>query len=272
MIARTLAALTLAALGLVRAEAGETLDRVKTSGVLNDLALSDYPPFGFINAENQLDGFDADVAKAVADRLGVALKLSAPGWETIVSGRWRGRWDVCICSMSPTVERAKVLNFPVRYYSSPAFLIVHKDEAAIRSAADLSGKRVGVGQGSTYETYLAKTLVLEGGKPIDFPFHDVIAVPGDETVHFRNLALGPGVRLDAVIADLATAKGNIAANGKLKIVGGPLYAEPDDIATDPGDPEWDRELARVIGELKADGTLARISRKWFDTDITADDS
>jgi polar amino acid transport system substrate-binding protein len=270
MIARALAALLLVLAGT--AEAGETLDRVRKTGVLNNLAISDYPPFGFINAENQLDGFDIDVAKAVAERLGVTLKLATPGWETIVSGRWHERWDVCICSMSPTPERAKVLDFPARYYSSPAFLIVHKDETAIRSAADLSGKRIGVGQGSTYERYLAKTLTIEGGKPIDFPFRDVIAVPGDETVNFRNLALGPGVRLDAIIADLATAKGNIAATGKLKITGDALYAEPNAIATDPGDPDWDAELAKTIAALKQDGTLGRISRKWFDTDLTADES
>jgi hypothetical protein len=107
MIARVLTALLLVVAGA--AEAGETLDRVRKTGVLNDLTISEYPPFGFINAENRLDGFDVDVAKAVADRLGVTLKLATPGWETIVSGRWHGRWDVCICSMSPTPERAKVL-------------------------------------------------------------------------------------------------------------------------------------------------------------------
>jgi polar amino acid transport system substrate-binding protein len=240
--------------------------------VLNDLVISDYPPFGFINDRNELDGFDVDVAKAVADRLGAALKLAVPGWETIVSGRWHGRWDVCICSMSPTAERAKVLGFPAQYYSSPAYLVVHKDERAIKSIADISGKRVGVGTGSTYETYLAKTLVIPGGKPVAFPFRDVVIVPGDETVNFRNLALGPGLRLDAIVSDLATAKGNIAATGTLKILGDALYAEPNAVATDKGDPEWDAEIARVIAGLKADGTLGRISRKWFDTDITDDAS
>ncbi len=149
---------------------------------------------------------------------------------------------------------------------------MHKDETAIKSVADISGKRIGVGQGSTYETYLAKTLILPGGKPVAFPFHDVVAVPGDETVNFRNLALGPGLRLDAIIADLATAKSNIATTHAVKIVGDALYAEPNDIVTDKGDPEWDAELVRVVKELRADGTLGRISRKWFDTDITQDDS
>jgi polar amino acid transport system substrate-binding protein len=253
------------------AQAGATLDRVRHSGVLTTLVITDYPPFGFINARNELDGFDIDTAEAVASRLGVGLKLANPGWETIVSGRWQGRWDLCVCSMSPTDERAKVLNFPATYYSSPAWLVVNKDEQAIKSIADISGKRVGVGTGSTYEAYVNKTLVIAGGKPLEFPFHDVIVVPGDETVNFRNLALGPGLRLDAIVSDLATAKGNIEATHALKLVGTALYGEPNAVATDKGDPDWDAEVARVIAELEADGTLGRISQKWFGADITRQD-
>lgn len=269
---RVLLALALVFCLSAQAWAGETLDRVRKTGVFTNLVVSDYPPFGFINDQNELDGFDVDVARAVADRLGVTLKLAAPGWEAFVAGHWQARWDACICSMSPTEARAKVLDFPVRYYSSPVYLIVHKDETAIRSIADISHKRVGVGMGSTYESYLNKTLVIPGGKPVAFPFEDVQAVPGDETVNFRNLSLGPGIRLDAIVADLATAKAKIGETHKLKIVGDALYAEPNAIATDKGDPDWNAELARVIGALKADGTLGRISRKWFDADITGDDA
>ena len=250
--------------------AGATLDRVKRSGVLNDLMVNDYPPFGFINANNELAGFDVDVARAVATRLGVKLKLFTPGWETIVSGRWQGRWDVCICSMSPTEARARVLNFPTLYYHSPAVLVVHKDERRIRSIADVSGKRVGVGMGSSYENYMNKALAIPGAPAPSYPFQNVSVVPGDETVNFRNLALGPGVRLDAIVANFATAQANVAATGKLQIIGKPLYAEPNVIATEKGDPDWDRTIARAIAELKADGTLSRISRQWFHTDITLD--
>ena len=250
---------------------GTTLDRVQKSGVLNDALLTTYPPFGFINSSNTLDGFDVDVARAFAAKLRVKLHLVTPAWETVVAGQWRGRWDICICSMTPTGDRGRVLSFPAKYYSSPAVLVVHKDEQRIRSAADLSGKRVGVGMGSTYESYLNKSLVVPGESGIVFPFHDVISIPGDETVNFQNLALGPGVRLDAAIADLATARASIESTRVLKIVGPPLFAEPNVVATEPGDPEWDRTVARTVAELRAEGTLARISRKWLGEDVTADD-
>ncbi|PBB24364.1 MULTISPECIES: transporter substrate-binding domain-containing protein [unclassified Mesorhizobium] len=250
------------------AQAGETLDRVHKTGVVVDALVNDYPPFAFINDKNELDGFDVDVAKAFAEKLGAKLKLESPGWETIVGGKWAGRWDVGITSTTPTEDRAKVLNFPVIYYSVPAVLVVNSQEQTIKSVADISGKRVGVGSGSSYEAYVNRNFTIPGQPAIEFPFHDVQVVPGDETVNFQNLALGPGVRLDAIVASAGTAKGQIDATGKLKVLGDPLFAEPNAIVTDKGDPEWDAEVKRVIVELKTGGKLAAISNKWFGVDIT----
>jgi len=247
--------------------AGATLDRVNQTKVLHDVLVNDYPPFGFIDDNNQLAGFDVDVAKAVAQRLGVKLELVTPGWEAIVGGKWQGRWDLCICSMTPNTERAKVLNFPVPYYSSPAVLVVNKDEKQIHGAADLNNKKVGVGIGSSYENYLNKTLVIPGAKPISFPFDHVQIVPTDETVAFQNLALGAGTRLDAVVSDLATANARIAKSDRFRIAG-ELYAEPNWVATDKGDAQWDQTVADTVNALRADGTLAAISRHWLGEDIT----
>ena len=251
-----------------QAWAGATLDRVTKSGTVTDILVNDYPPFSYIDESNQLAGFDVDVAKAFADKLGAKLKLETPGWEAIIAGRWNGRWDVSIGSTTPSTDRAQVLDFPVVYYESPAVLVIHKD-SKIASAKDLTGKKVGVGTGSSYEAYLAKSLQIPNAlKPIDYPFGDVIAVPSDETVAFQNLAIGDGVRLDAIVADLATTKARIDKGAPLKIAA-ELYAEPNVVTADKGDPEWNAKVKDTILQLKADGTLARISRKWFGEDITA---
>lgn len=250
------------------ASAGEVLDRVRKSGEVVDAVVNDYPPFAYLNDQNELDGFDIDVAKAFAAKLGVKLRIETPGWETIIGGRWANRWDIAITSSTPTEERAKVVDFPVNYYSVPAVLVVNKDDTSIKSVADITGKRVGVGTGSSYEAYLGKKFSIPGQTAVQFPFGDVQIVPGDETINFQNLALGPGVRLDAIVASLGTAQGQIDAHGKLKLVGEPLFAEPNAVVTDKGDPEWDAEVKRVVTELKEDGTLAKISEKWFKTDIT----
>lgn len=250
------------------ASAGETLDRVKANGTIVNVVVNDYPPFGFINDKNELDGFDVDVAKAFAQKLGLGIRFETPGWEAIIGGHWAGRWDVAISSATPTEERAKVVDFPAIYYSVPAVLVVNKDETEIRSVADITGKKVGVGTGSSYEAYVGRSFAIPGEAPIAFPFGAVQATPGDETVNFHNLALGPGVRLDAIVASLATAEGQVKATGKLKIIGEPLFAEPNAVVTDKGDPEWNAEVKRAINELKADGTLAALSQKWFGVDIS----
>ncbi|WP_322054960.1 transporter substrate-binding domain-containing protein [Paraburkholderia bannensis] len=249
------------------AHAGTTLQRVEQSHTLRVIVVDNDPPFGFIDDSNRLTGFDVDVAKALAQRLGAKLVLDSPSWENIVGGHWNGRWDVCVCSMTPNAERAKALDFAAPYYSSPAVLVVNRADTHIRSAADLTGRKVGVGFGSSYESYLQKTLSIPGEKPIAFPFGAVQIVPDDESVAFQNLALGPGVRLDAVITDEATANLRIKRTPVFRIVSR-LYVEPNWIAADKGDPEWNARLAAAIQALRADGTLSRLSLQWMQEDTT----
>jgi polar amino acid transport system substrate-binding protein len=262
------AAAALLSAGAAHAEG--TLERVRSEGVLRNAVTSDYPPFAFINADNEIVGFDIDIARAVADRLGVRMETVTPGWEAIVSGRWQGRWDMSIGSMTPTAARAEVLDFAGTYYTSPAVLVVHRDDTAITGPADLTGKTVGVGIGSTYEQYLQKTLVVDavGARPIEFPFGDVQVVASDETVAFQNLALGPGVRLDAVVGNLATAQERINGGAPLRIVGEPLYGEPNAVAVAKGDTEWRDTVAGIIEDLRADGTLKAVSERWLGVDVT----
>ncbi|WP_037032258.1 transporter substrate-binding domain-containing protein, partial [Pseudomonas psychrophila] len=168
--------------------AGPTLDRVTQKGEMTGVLMESYPPFSFLNDQNQLDGFDVDVAKAVAQRLGVKLKLETPSWDVIAAGRWSGRYDICVCSMTPSKARAEVFDFPVEYYQSPAVIVVNAKDNDIVEGKDLSGKKVGVISASTYEAYLNKDLVIEGAedKPLSYPFENVQIAPYDnETVAFQ---------------------------------------------------------------------------------------
>ncbi|WP_426210045.1 ABC transporter substrate-binding protein [Pseudomonas sp. TWR2-1-1] len=248
--------------------AGQTLDRVTEKGQMTGVLMESYPPFSFLNEQNQLDGFDVDVAKAVAQRLGVKLKLETPSWDVIAAGRWSGRYDICVCSMTPSEARAQVFDFPVEYYQSPAVIVVNAKDTAIASGKDLSGKKVGVISASTYEAYLNKDLVIEGA-PLKYPFDNVQVAPYDnETVAFQDLALGSGVRLDAMVTNLITARERIAQDPRFKIAGNTLYAEPNVVAIEKGDPQWSARVTEVIDQLKADGTLSKISQKWIGADIS----
>lgn len=268
-IKQSLAGLLLVAALAPAAEAGQTLDRVMAKKLMVEVADQGYPPFAFLNDNNENDGFDIDVAREVAKRLGVALRVETPSWQVIVAGNWKGRWDVCICSMTPTEERAQKLDFPVRYYAAPASIMVAANNSSIHGAADLTGHKIGVEAGTVYERYLQKQLVVPGIAPIAFPFGEIALAPYDtEEAAFQDLALGDGKRLDAVVANSLDMRTRVAKDKRLKLVGDPVFEDPISVATDKGDPEWNAKITEIIHQMKADGTLAAISRKWVGDDVS----
>lgn len=254
-----------------QAFAGATLERVESRKELVNVLMESYPPFSFLNDQNQLDGFDVDVAKAVADKLGVKLRLETPSWDVIAAGRWSGRYDICICSMTPSKARSEVFDFPVEYYASPAVIVVNAKDERIHTAKDLDGRKVGLTSASSYESYLNKNLVIEGDedKKIEYPFDFVQIAPYDtDNVAFQDLSLGAGVRLDAILTNLVTAQPRLDQDKRFKLAGAPLYEEPNSVAIEKGDAEWDAKVRQVFAELKADGTLAKLSQKWIGADIS----
>jgi polar amino acid transport system substrate-binding protein len=251
--------------------AGETLDRVMKNKVLVEVTDQAYPPFSFIDESGEVVGFDVDISKEIAKRLGVEYKVETPSWEIIVAGNWNGRWDICVCSMTPTAERAQVLDFVNEYYDAPAVVVVNVDNNDIKGPADLNGKKVGAQAGTTYEKYLNKELKIEMAPAVEFPFGELTAVPYDsEDTAFQDLALGTGKRLDAIVSNFLTAKERVDKNpDKFKIVGDPAYGEPIWVAVDKGDPEWQAKIKEIFKAMEADGTLKAISEKWIGADITS---
>ena len=116
--------------------AGETMDRIKERGELIGVMDQAYPPYSFLNDKNEMDGMDVDLTKEFARRLGVKAKIETPAWEVTTAGNWRGRWDICICSMTPDAQRARSLDFVTHYYSSPAALVTSTNGAPLTKVAD----------------------------------------------------------------------------------------------------------------------------------------
>jgi polar amino acid transport system substrate-binding protein len=262
------AAITLVATGSIGALAGETLDRVLESGVLKVATNSDYRPNAFMNSANELDGFDIDVSKAIAKRLGVEAKFVTPGWEVMTAGRWSGRWDMVVGSMTPTKARAEVLDFPALYYFSPAAFAVHKD-ADYQSVSDLDGKKIGVVSASTYHRYLEHNLTLD---VVGMPEFTYDVTPGEIKVYtdvneFDDLSLGDGVRLNAVLQSVPVVAEAISKGLPVTQLGEAVFFEPLAVATDKGDEEFNARLKEIVEELKADGTLAEFSVRWHGVDL-----
>ena len=252
------------------AQAGETLDRVMRTDTLVLASDPAYPPQSFLDEDNEWAGFDIDVAREIANRMGADLEIVTPAWEIITAGRWGGRWDVSVGSMTPTEQRAKVLDFPAVYYFTPASFAVHED-SNITSVDQLNGKTIGVCGGCTYENYLNKNLVIDaqGAPPFDYKVDPgQIRAYDTDTSAFDDLRLGPGVRLDAVLSALPTIKEAIDNDYPLQVVGDPVFYEPLSVATDKGDPEFDDRIAEIVESMRQDGTLKELSMKWYGVDLT----
>jgi polar amino acid transport system substrate-binding protein len=253
-----------------QAGAGEVLDRVMKTKTLTMSSDPAYPPQSFLNEQNQFDGFDIDVGKEIAKRLGAELKVITPSWDVITAGNWGSRWDMSVGSMTPTSERARVLDFPAIYYYTPAVFAVHKDSKA-QKVEDLNGKVIGVCGGCTYEAYLKKDLKMdaEGVPPFDYKVEaKEIRTYETDTNALDDLRLGDGKRLDAVMSSLTTINDAIKNGYPLRIVGDPAFYEPLAVATDKGDPEFDAKIAEIVKAMHEDGTLTKLSQKWFGADLT----
>jgi polar amino acid transport system substrate-binding protein len=226
--------------------------------------------------ENQFEGFDVDVAREVARRLGVELCLVTPRWSQVVSGSWDDLWDVSIGSMVITPERMQVLYFSQPYTSGAAVMFVHQDNRVTRRPSDLAGKRIGVCAGCAYEAYLQHSLQVPG-QEIAFAIDDAIIVGYDtDTSALQDLAAGDGVELDAVLTDPDTGRAAIEGGLPLIQLGEPLYYDYVAAAVDKSsrlDPvPLALKLSQIIQEMHADGTLAALSRQYYGAHDWAQDA
>ncbi len=235
---------------------------------------ANYAPQSYLNDKGELEGFDISVAKEVAKRLGVQVKFITPDWDLITAGKWGKRWDISIGSMTPTKERKNALLFTLPYYSSPAQFAVHKDNTTIKTLADLAGKKIGVAGETTNERYLQKDLSIEGVKIV---YQDWVAklqtYPTDAN-HIEDLTLGDGLRLDAIFSSKQTIaqaiRSGCGGGCPMRMIGDSPYYEPLSFALDKSRVNSQSlvdKLNVIIKSMNEDGTLQKLSEKFYHTDL-----
>ncbi|MFM9842379.1 MAG: transporter substrate-binding domain-containing protein [Dongiaceae bacterium] len=237
------------------AAAGETLDRVLAAKTLVLAVDEEYPPFAARNYAGEMTGFDIDVARALAEHLGVTLKIVTPGWNEIVAGDWRGRWDIAMGGLETAAAREAGLAPAAVYADAPAVVLVHRGGAAVAGPGDLRGKRVGVEAGSRYEAHLQRAIPEAEIVPFEI-----------EPMAIDDLANGNGMALDAVLLGLLAAQDAVGIGKAVQIAGPPLFSQPFVIAAEPGDPGFEARIAAAVEALRADGTLTRLSVDRLDID------
>ena len=250
------------------------LEDIKSKGQLVVSTDANYAPQSFLNDKGELDGFDIDVSKEVARRLGVKIKFVTPDWDLIVAGKWGARWDLSIGSMTITGARAKVVNFSSPYYYTPAQFGVHKKNTSIKALEDFAGKTVGCGSGTTYETYLdpGQKLGIGGGEKIVHQVKNAKArIYSTDMEAVQDLALGDGVRSDGVLTSGFVIQEAIKKGIPIKSIGAPVYYEPLAAASDkarPGSAELTKKVSEIFEAMHKDGTLTKLSMKWYGFDVT----
>ena len=250
------------------AVAGPVLDRIKENATIVVATDANWPPQSFLNDNNELDGFDVDVAREIAKRLGVEIRFETPTWEVVTAGNWSGRWDMHVGSMTPTNVRAKKFKFPGIYYYTPAAVVVHED-SPIQSYAELEGKIIAAQQGTTYHAYLKQDLVIDviGAPEFSYGFTagEVRSLEGTETA-LNDLRLGSGVRLDAIVDSLPTLLDAKKNGFPIRVVGNPVFYEPLSVALEHGDDELADKVSTIVEAMRMDGTLTELSMKWYGID------
>lgn len=214
--------------------------------VAND---ANYAPQSSVDqATGELVGFDVDVAKKMAELLGLQVEFKNPAWETIPAGLNQEKYDVSIGSMTVTPERQKALDFTDPYYYTSGQVFVKEGGTQIAGVEDLAGKTVGVGAATTYYDFLKK----DGGAIVKTYTTDADAFPD-----LRN------GNLDFVMTAGPTGQQAISQGQPFEFSGDPLYYEDLAFAVKKGEADWLALLNYAVQTMHADGSLTAMSETWY---------
>ncbi len=258
------------ALLLVAASLGAAGTKEQASGVDNSLqkildkgefvmGLDDtFPPMGFRDENGTIVGFDVDLAREVATRLGVELKPQAIDWNAKEQELNTGNIDCIWNGFTITEERKQAMTFTPPYLRNAQVVVVRED-SSYQKLSDLSKKSVGYQAGSSaYDAIQATPSFNDSvGEFVEFK---------DNLTGLMDLEIGG---IDALVVDLMVANDNINRSGKaFRILDEELAPEDYGVGFRKGDQKLADAVWQQLLAMKADGTLAKISTQWFGADIT----
>ncbi len=238
------------------AEGDQSLQNILDKGELVLGLDASFPPMGFTDENNEIIGFDIDVAQEVCNRMGVELVKQPINWDTKEEDLKVGKIDCIWNGMSINPARAEAMNLSDPYMKNEMIFVVPAD-SEVKSMDDLEGKTVGVQTGSTAQE------ILEAWDKFD----TITESPLEENVTaLSQMELGFS---DAVFLDSVVANYFITSNNKDYVVlDGNLEAEEYAIGFRKEDQALRDEVQKTLSEMKADGALGEISTKWFGSDVT----
>ena len=214
------------------------------------------PPMGFRNEKNELVGFDIDLAKEAAKRLGIEVEFKPIDWsakEAELNGK---RVDALWNGLTITEERKKNIGFTSAYMENHQIIVVPAN-STVKAKADLAGKVVGIQDGSSAVDAVQKD-------PVAGSFKELKKF-GDNVTALMDLTTG---RLDAVVLDEVVGRYYTAKKpGEYMVLDEHFGTEEYGVGTRKNDTALLAKLQKAMDDMKADGSAARISTEWFGKDI-----
>ena len=260
--AETTAAATEAATSAEETKAEETTaeaaDEAGTEGGTFTVGFDqDFPPMGFVGGNGEYTGFDLDLAKEVASRLGLEYRAQPIAWDSKDMELESGNID-CIWNGFTITGREDDYTWTTPYMANKQVFVVAND-SDIKSQADLAGKVVEVQADSSAEAALKENQDLAN------TFGQLLTTP-DYNTAFMDLEQGA---VDAVAMDVIVAGYQIKQrNADFKILDDSLSEEEYGVGFKKGNTELRDKVQGALEEMAADGTLAKISDEWFGEDVT----
>ncbi len=244
--------------GAKEAQGDMSLEKVLEKGKFV-LGLDDsFPPMGYRNDDNEIVGFDIDLAKEVTSRMGVELVLQPIDWNAKEQELNTGNIDCIWNGFTITEERKENMNFTEAYVNNAQVAVV-KEGSSVKSLADLKGKKVGLQAGSSAAE------AVNSNEAFASSLKEVVEVK-DNLTALMDLEIG-GV--DAVVLDLFVANDNIKRSGKaFRILSDPLSSEEYGVGFRKNDNALRNEVQMILEAMAKDGSMAKISTAWFGGDIT----
>ena len=235
------------------AAADDSWSKVQSRGEVVIGFAAHYPPFESKNEKTgEFEGFDVDLANAMAEVMGVKVKFVDAEWQGLLAGLNKGDFDMLMTCMSKSETRGQNVNFSDSYYSLADVMVVGMDNQVIKSAADLQGQTVGVQLGSGSEQAVD---AMTGFKEIKRYNYNPEA--------FLDLKNG---RIDALVVGYAYAVNQIKADPSYKVVGEPLAEAEIVVVMSKGADALTAKVNEALTEARKNGAYDKAYATWLKID------
>lgn len=229
-----------------------SLEKVKEAGVFV-LGLDDsFPPYGYRDEDNNIVGYDIDLATEVCKRIGVTLKCQPIDWDSKEQELNTGKIDCIWNGFTITPERLDAMEFTAPYVDNSQVLAVNKD-SGIKTLADMNGKKLGLQAGSSAADALEEAADFKSTIKEVVEFKDNLTALMDLEIK--------GV--DAVLLDIGVAQQAIKEGRAFVIVSEAVASEQYGVGFRKGDVKLRDAVQKALEDMVKDGTMEALDQKWF---------